>query len=206
MQGRIRFAEPSALLLRSGAFNDEYAALRRAMTNRLDGIVRRRIFPSLRFLDAVERDHHKALRRFAFNGGEFAAANDIVAIRRRDSSRNLIRVFLKGSRVGDIDFRHDVAGQQLGLPRMNRRGACRADQSANEQSQHQFRVRFHSFIPLLHLCDQAVTQTLYPWLMKPSTTIKCWVLAAQASACGFSDAQENQPPQAEAYATKISRA
>ena len=128
--------EPSALLLRSGAFNDKYTALRRAMTDRLDGIVRRRIFPGLRFLHAVERDHHEALRRFAFNGGEFAAANDIVAIRRRDGSRNLIRVFLKRSRVGDIDFRHDVAGQHLGLPRMNRRGACRADQSANEHRQH----------------------------------------------------------------------
>ena len=62
------FVDRSALLLCCRSFNNKYAALRRAMTNRLDRIVCRRILPGLRFLHTIKLDHNESLRRFAFNG------------------------------------------------------------------------------------------------------------------------------------------
>src|ERR1700693_2208764 len=166
--GRIRFPEASAPLLGTGAFNDKYAALRRTVPDRLDGIIRRRIFPGLRFLHAFELNHDEALWRFSFDGHGFVAAYDVVAAGSRNRSRGFFRILLKRGRVGDIDFRDGIARQYLGLLRMNHRCPCCADQRSDEYCEHPFWVCFHGSISPLHLCKQAFTQALYLWPMKPS--------------------------------------
>src|ERR1700674_4151826 len=101
------------------------------MPDRLDRLIGWRILPRLRFLRAVEGNHYEALWRFAPHSMGLTATNDIVAVERRQCSRDLIRIFLKGSGIRYIDFRDNVANWRLDLPRMNCRGARNTDCDAN---------------------------------------------------------------------------
>src|ERR1700674_1125044 len=123
------------------------------MSDRLDRLIGWRILPALRFLRAVELDHHEALRRFTLDRLDLAATDDIVAIERRQRSRNLLGIFLKACGVLYVDFRDDVTRRHLDLPRMNRRSESNADRDAYQHCQREFVVRFHGFIPPLCLCE-----------------------------------------------------
>ena len=67
------------------SFDDEYAALGCALSDRLDRLIGWRIVPLTRFLRAVEGDFHDAtLRRFALESLDLTPVkNDIVMIERR---------------------------------------------------------------------------------------------------------------------------
>jgi hypothetical protein len=138
------------------AFGDEYAALRGALPDRLDRHVGWRVLPSMSFLHAVERDYRDPLGRFAFHRLDLDGAKEIVGVERRQRFRDLLRIFLKGGGVRDIDFRDNVAWWRLDLLRVNRRGSSNADRDASQNRQCQFVVRLHGLIPLIASCEQAV--------------------------------------------------
>src|SRR5216684_4880602 len=155
-RGRHRFVDESVPSRGGDAFGDKYAALRRAMPDRLDRLIGWRILPALRFLHAVEGDHHKAFWRVTLERQGLAPTNEIMAIERRQRSRNLLPIFLKGGWVLHIDFRKYVAECRLELACMNHGGAGNAYRNANQHCKRQFVVRFHEFIPPLCLCEQAL--------------------------------------------------
>src|SRR5258708_13075698 len=127
------------------------------MPDWLDLLIRWRILPALRFLHAVEGDHDKALWCFTLDGQGLAATNDVMAIERSECSRNLLPIFLKGSRVCHIDFRDDVSKCRFGLPRVNSRGTSNAYRHATQYCKRYFLLLFHAYIPPFYLCEQAFT-------------------------------------------------
>src|SRR5256885_15308232 len=104
------------------------------MPDRFDRLVRRRILPTLGFLETVESDQHESFWRVALDRQYLAAASDIAAAERRERTRNFLGILLKGSRVGHVNFRDDVARGRLDLLAKNsRRG--NTNRNTNQRSE-----------------------------------------------------------------------
>jgi hypothetical protein len=72
---RLQLMDTSVLSLRSDALDDKCSGIRRAMPDRLDRVIGRRIIPGACFLHAIKSNYHNALRRFTFKNRCFALVN-----------------------------------------------------------------------------------------------------------------------------------
>ena len=134
--------------LRRQAFDDKYAALGRALPQRLDRGIGWRIVPGARFLRTVESDHHdRALGRFAFERLDFVASNHVVGIERRQGFWNLGCVFLNGRKIVHFDLGDEVAGRCLSF-RLNRPGSGNPDRDPSQSCESHLVVRFHKLVLL----------------------------------------------------------
>ena len=135
--------------LRDDAFDEKHAALHCVLPDRLDRLIGWRIIPGTRLLNAVESDHYNALWRFAIEALSLSASNHevVVAVERRQRSRDLLSIFLYGNEVRYcVSFRDEVGGGRLDLLSMNHSTAGPADRNASQHCQHEFVVRFHRLI------------------------------------------------------------
>src|SRR5579871_4455118 len=152
-------------LLPGVAFDDEHAALRRAVPDRLDGAVFGRIFPGFGFFDAFKADHHEALGCVALDRIELASANDVLAAVLLDGAGRLRGIFCERGWIGHIHFRDHVSGHHFHLPRVKRRRARNAERRAQKRTQQNLVIRLHKSSPLFlrawHKTQQDYVRTLY---------------------------------------------